>query len=698
VEYYKVLKKFIDEKKIEKLFSNPFLNRLKKYNITTTQDVMKMNITYFSSLKGMGDKKVVEFKRLKTLIEIWANNEEKTKQPLAQFNPVNAITQIPISRLKDSISTNLQNFFEKNKCQTIQDVFNLSHNKLSSNSLANAKTVNETKQFLGLVYNNPSTIILEALKYSHRELPKECTGDIITDINLFIIEFFNSITAKQKDILCRRYSLFENKKHTLEEIRTIYGLTRERIRQICTEYLMQIDKALNGKYIQKPFIFANNKLQTMYKKLKKKFSKTDFIIATKAKIIITQEFNSEIKIEGLFYFLFKILGFAKGRLKGVDYLFRKDKFGKTNFNEIAISITILLQETVKPISLADIHMKLNEKHGNVPEFIIKHALNFLSIIEQIQSGNTTLYQIKFHELKSLKGVTLRILMEKNEVMHFKEIFKEMQRRSKKHQRKKHEAIKSVQGQMVLDDRLKPIGRTGRWTLTEWNMNTQAVIDLVIDAFKIINKPCTVKEIIKQISTIRPDVGRDPVSSVLFRHRKYFRKINRETYILEKWKKSYPSAVKVGEGTDVIKIELLGSYFKKIFATSKTKTLLLSEIKKRLEEFDIYWPSNYCQTKFANSPYLSKKKKGNRNLYSYKDYTPKEKPQYYGKLKKLKDKIIQYIQNSAQQPIPLREIIYSLEEQGEIRSNIYGIISHDPKLFKKEMTNNKKYISLKKLNP
>jgi RNA polymerase primary sigma factor len=45
-------------------------------------------------------------------------------------------------------------------------------------------------------------------------------------------EFKNLLTVKENEIITRYYGLGDNVRHTLAEIGGVYGVTRERIRQI----------------------------------------------------------------------------------------------------------------------------------------------------------------------------------------------------------------------------------------------------------------------------------------------------------------------------------------------------------------------------------------------------------------------------------------------------------------------------------
>lgn len=54
------------------------------------------------------------------------------------------------------------------------------------------------------------------------------------------IELFNDLTERERDVIIRRFGFFGHHEHTLEEVGQLYGITRERIRQIESKALKKL--------------------------------------------------------------------------------------------------------------------------------------------------------------------------------------------------------------------------------------------------------------------------------------------------------------------------------------------------------------------------------------------------------------------------------------------------------------------------
>lgn len=62
-----------------------------------------------------------------------------------------------------------------------------------------------------------------------------------------IHEILDQIPVRERDIIVRRFGLFNHDPHTLDQIGVIYKLTRERIRQIQTDAMARIRTAINRR-------------------------------------------------------------------------------------------------------------------------------------------------------------------------------------------------------------------------------------------------------------------------------------------------------------------------------------------------------------------------------------------------------------------------------------------------------------------
>jgi RNA polymerase primary sigma factor len=90
-----------------------------------------------------------------------------------------------------------------------------------------------------------STTLAEVLPSSDRESPEN-----LIYIRQMMQELFatnNSLTVREKEILSLRFGIEDGVEHTLEEIGTVFGVTRERIRQIENRALGKARRLLSRK-------------------------------------------------------------------------------------------------------------------------------------------------------------------------------------------------------------------------------------------------------------------------------------------------------------------------------------------------------------------------------------------------------------------------------------------------------------------
>jgi RNA polymerase primary sigma factor len=69
---------------------------------------------------------------------------------------------------------------------------------------------------------------------------------LVSDINAVI----SMLSDKEADVLRRRFGLNNTKPQTLEEIGVVYGVTRERIRQIESSAIRKLKHPAKAKYLR----------------------------------------------------------------------------------------------------------------------------------------------------------------------------------------------------------------------------------------------------------------------------------------------------------------------------------------------------------------------------------------------------------------------------------------------------------------
>ena len=71
-----------------------------------------------------------------------------------------------------------------------------------------------------------------------------------------LLEILDSLTEKQKKVICLRYGIGDKKTHTLEEIGSMMNVTRERIRQIEDKTLRRLRELISKKHLQLKLLFS----------------------------------------------------------------------------------------------------------------------------------------------------------------------------------------------------------------------------------------------------------------------------------------------------------------------------------------------------------------------------------------------------------------------------------------------------------
>lgn len=86
-------------------------------------------------------------------------------------------------------------------------------------------------------------------------------------------------------------------------------------------------------------------------------------------------------------------------------------------------------------------------------------------IEKLDNEEDT-YQVKFECLPSAAERAFRVLQEKGEPLHFSEIAKIINLAELSLGKGKRITVTNLKNQLITDNRFKPIGRSGIWSLSD----------------------------------------------------------------------------------------------------------------------------------------------------------------------------------------------------------------------------------------
>jgi hypothetical protein len=258
---------------------------------------------------------------------------------------------------------------------------------------------------------------------------------------------------------------------------------------------------------------------------------------------------------------------------------------KDNVNLSSLKIVIeavykTIQESVAPTTLFDLKVKLNKKRKRrIENEYIFYAIKMLKEVEQVADSS---FQIKFEYLPSLADKVYRVLFEANKPLHTREIWREINHRLAKSGLPADANVRSLTAQLGLDSRFKPTGRSGIWSLAEWeHVQRATIVELMVEFFHLNQNRATVEEVYKYVHSKRQNVSKQSVS-IYIQTKEFFIRVSRTEYELSAWgSKPYKGkqklSAKEAERHTINELEV-------IFSEGQTKVMplqqLLDELMKR----------------------------------------------------------------------------------------------------------------------
>lgn len=101
--------------------------------------------------------------------------------------------------------------------------------------------------------NNQEYSLLEAIPDEHKNDPAELIQELLVQVHL--TKWLESLPEKYREVVVRRYGLFDHDLETLEQVGEAIGLTRERVRQIQLDALNRLKNMLESEGIDAGLIF-----------------------------------------------------------------------------------------------------------------------------------------------------------------------------------------------------------------------------------------------------------------------------------------------------------------------------------------------------------------------------------------------------------------------------------------------------------
>jgi len=171
-----------------------------------------------------------------------------------------------------------------------------------------------------------------------------------------------------------------------------------------------------------------------------------------------------------------------------------------------------------------------------------------------------IYRLRFQALKGRAEQVVRVLSEHGKPLHHNDLIREINRRLPAAKRVGSKG--TLVNHISRDPRLQPIGRTGRWALVEWGVETRSLVDVIEDVLTTAGEALHQDELVRKVLYVRP-CAEASIPMLLQFNPDRFRKIAPKIYALASWgdvvteetwrdKDGAPSSRSVDSGEEVMR--------------------------------------------------------------------------------------------------------------------------------------------------
>ncbi len=518
----------------------------------------------------------------------------------------------------------------------------------------------------------------------------------VSPINLLeqllpITESFINATCKSQperdlDIIKKRFGLNHESVYSLEEIGIYYDITRERVRQVEFKIISKLSELMYGYNESKKFKIQENFVQE-YKQVKDSLFDLDYILTEQEIRKFFQnryEICNESEPFSSLNFLMELLGYCLVSSKNNGYRGStklawclKNQFNKAHIEKLFGYLNTLLDKPEK-FKFFDIVISINKtKDHRLDKDFIRMLLKLCVEIEKLENDEDT-YQVKFEYLPSAGEKAFRVLQDKGNPLHFSEIAKIINHAELNLGRGRRITVTNIKNQLVADSRFKPIGRSGIWSLSDWdNVATKTITQIMEDSFHESGKPLSAKEVYQYVITKRPDASFKSVS-VYLSNTDVFVRVDKNQYALLVWRlKTFDKSMR--RTADEVS-SLMNAALTEIFVDKDSIHLadLIRLVKERTKLAEIT-----IRNRVKDSQNFELKQEGNSNSYTVhcinRDFEQASLHLDSGRellRDKIQNEIISILQANPNKPMTKGDLYLKLRKEVEcIRPTFYTYLSH-----------------------
>lgn len=320
---------------------------------------------------------------------------------------------------------------------------------------------------------------------------------------------------RAREVLIKRYGLGKStEKMTLDSIGKLYGITRERVRQI------------------ENYALANIRKSDAYKEEKNAFAEIEELIHALGGIVVEEDFlghaSKDKELQNHIHFLLVIGDTFKKRKEDNDFKHRwhvNEELAKqveSSLSKLYGSLSnddLLLESEIVNKFLGHLE-SVSEKYKN--QEIVKRWLSLSKTLGKNAMGEWGVASSSNIKTKGMRDYAFLVIRKHGSPIHFKEVAKQITAVFKK---KAH--IATTHNELIKDKRFVLVGR-GLYALREWGYMSGVVKDVIKNILEK-NGPLTKEEIIDKVMKER--YVKENTIMVNLQNQKHFKKTKDGKYDL-----------------------------------------------------------------------------------------------------------------------------------------------------------------------
>lgn len=623
-------------------------------------------------------------------------------------NNLDKIKPIEIEYIRRVIPQLLLNKLKLLKISNIQGIINTTVESFASMKGIGAKAVGLFENLKEDVIANPTKYYEIYLKNKESILPNSFYDNVnlIENLKLFITEYEELFENKRDiDIIFKKYGI-GNDVFTLEEIGIFYDLTRERVRQIKEAEIKKINNLFIGDF--------NLKLNC---RCKKEFiSQISYLLSfiDNKSIVSLNEINSffkdtnnyEIKKNDLNYltFLLSVFGFDDFTYLNNFLYYKSEKFSNETIKQFLNTIQKILEINIYPLDSFSIVVKVKKvlKNPSVVNNDITNALEQIIEFEKIIYDKQECYQLRLDFLSSAGDMGMRILKENNQSMHFNDLVRIINQKLLKYGSDKLITPESLKAQFILSQYTVASGKTGYWSLKEWESDSKTILSLIKESLISKNSPLSYNEILDYISNKRSEIKKESIRTIVSLNKNELIKLVNNKFILKDWSQKYKNLLPKDSFTkkkSYNDIEIMKNIVG-IFNKNSTNKLNSVTLREELKKKGITFKDSTYNAKLSRYPILDRPHINSRDLILKDEYKSilsqySLKKEKESKIDIIKKEIIGILEKNNNLILQSRLIKMLQNDFGFPKGTVYKIIQTDYDFFKQYDDNLKTYVSFRK---